>query len=405
MMKAQRLFGLNLSWPRLTAVFLIDVGVLALARHWPGSVQTATYAWWTGVGVAALVAIVALVTVWRTPLISALTARILDRYVDPQKALAPGPMPFTDHQRRFGRDKVGIRERHGQLVSVVAVEGRNERRSGRHYRVASPVALPVGAIAAGLRQFDVLLDAIDIVSVGALRFDDRDEPDDTTAGGADGEQVPEEEPVPLDHRGTWLVLRMDLHHNTASVASRDSVASTLAAATERIAQEIDGTHCLARPLTSAEIADVDVALWADLQPVEIPPRRHRLRRKKLTPRVGGYVTSFWVSPPDITTQTLTQLWVPGSEAMVTTLRLAPYRDGTQISVWVRYHSSERLTKSAWKGLNRITGRKLAAVRASLPIPVVCSPLTVPARQLGDEELEVPVGPASQYPRKQVAAGS
>jgi type VII secretion protein EccE len=404
MMKAQRLFGLNLSWPRLTAVFLIDVGLLALARHWPGSAQTATYAWWTGVGLAALVTIVTLVTVWRTPLISALTARVLDRYVDPQKALASGAMPLTDHQRQFGRDKVGIRERHGQLVSVIAVEGRNETRSGRHYRVASPVTLPVGSIAAGLRQFDVQLDAIDIVSVGALRFDDRGEPQDTNTDNAADEEAPEEEPVPLDHRGTWLVLRMDLHHNAAPVAARDSVAATLAAATERIAQDIDGTQCLARPLTVAEIADVDAAIWGDLQPVDIQPRRHRLRRKKVVSRIGGYVTSFWVSPLDITTQTLSQLWVSGSDAMVTTLRLAPRRDGTQISAWVRYHSSERLRKDAWKGLNRLTGRKLAAVRASLPIPAVRSPLTVPGRQLGDEELEVPVGPASQYPRRQVAAG-
>jgi hypothetical protein len=34
-MKAQRRLGLVLSWPWLTAVFLVDVAVLVLARHLP----------------------------------------------------------------------------------------------------------------------------------------------------------------------------------------------------------------------------------------------------------------------------------------------------------------------------------------------------------------------------------
>lgn len=32
-MKAQRSFGLALSWPRVTAVFLVDVLILAVASH------------------------------------------------------------------------------------------------------------------------------------------------------------------------------------------------------------------------------------------------------------------------------------------------------------------------------------------------------------------------------------
>jgi hypothetical protein len=36
-MKAQRRLGLVLSWPWLTAVFLVDVAVLVLASHVPGA--------------------------------------------------------------------------------------------------------------------------------------------------------------------------------------------------------------------------------------------------------------------------------------------------------------------------------------------------------------------------------
>jgi hypothetical protein len=110
-----------------------------------------------------------------------------------------------------------------------------------------------------------------------------------------------------------------------------------------------------------------------------------------------------VSPADITTQTLDQLWLPEVAAMAATIRLVPRRGGTEVSAWVRYHSGERLAKDAWAGLNRLTGRQLAAVCASLPVPAVRLPLSVPARELGDEELEVPVGTASHYPRTQVGA--
>ena len=34
-MKAQREYGLALSWPRVTAVFLIDVALLVIASHLP----------------------------------------------------------------------------------------------------------------------------------------------------------------------------------------------------------------------------------------------------------------------------------------------------------------------------------------------------------------------------------
>ena len=47
----------------------------------------------------------------------------------------------------------------------------------------------------------------------------------------------------------------------------------------------------------------------------------------------------------------------------------------------------------WAGLNPLTGRQLAAVRASLPAPAARPPLVVPARVLrDDEQLAVRVDP-------------
>ena len=67
-------------------------------------------------------------------------------------------------RRRFGRDVIGVREYQGQLVAVIAVDGKADGPSGRHQR-EMVAHLPVAVVAAALQQFDVHLDAIDIVSV------------------------------------------------------------------------------------------------------------------------------------------------------------------------------------------------------------------------------------------------
>jgi hypothetical protein len=99
-----------------------------------------------------------------------------------------------------------------------------------------------------------------------------------------------------------------------------------------------------------------------------------------------------VSPRDITSETLDGLWLHDTDATVVTIRLTA-AGRAEVSAWVRYHSEERLGKEVWAGLNRLTGRQLAAVRASLPAPATRPPLVVPARVLrDDEQLEVRVGP-------------
>ena len=76
-----------------------------------------------------------------------------------------------------------------------------------------------------------------------------------------------------------------------------------------------------------------------------------------------------------------------------TIRLTAAAGWAWVSAWVRYHSRERLGKDVWAGLNPLTGRQLAAVRASLPAPATRPPLVVPARVLrDDEQLAVRVDP-------------
>jgi len=383
-MKAQREYGLALSWPRVTVVFLIDVALLVIASHCPASWQAGHAAFWVGVGLAVLVTIVALVTNGGVPIASAPIARVRNWYADPE-ALTVGCTPAIDHRRRFSRETVGLREYDGQLVALIAVEGVGESPSGRHrHRDLLPTSMPLEAVIEALRQFDVRLDSVDIVSVGTRAGSKGVKSAVQDDFGAAGELRP------LEERNTWLVLRMDPQHNVQAVASRDSVASTLAAATERLANHLDGQSCAARPLTADEIVDVDDAVLAGLQPAHIRPYWRYLK----TP--DGYVTSFWVSPTDITTDTLQQLWLTDADVTVMTIRLIADGREADVAVWVRYHSDKRLRKETFSGLNRLTGRQLGAVAASLPAPTSRRPLPMPSRILDDGEgIFVPVGAVAQ----------
>ncbi|BDE14141.1 MULTISPECIES: type VII secretion protein EccE [Mycobacterium] len=394
-MKAQRKFGLSLTWPRLTAVFLVDVLILVLASHAPASWQGENrVAWWIGVAIAVLVTLLSIVTYHGITVTSGLTAWLWDWSADPGTALGAGCTPANDFKRRFGRDTVGVREYRGQLVAVVEVDGGDGEHPGRHRHrpTGSAPILPVAAVADGLRQFDIQLDAIDIVSVevrggaeAARASASLEEWGPEGWGANDGAT----ERTGTDRRRTWLVLRMNPQRNVAAVVCRDSLAATLVAATERLVQDLDGQSCAARPLTADELAEVDSAVLADLEPTWSRPGWRHLKH------FNGYVTSFWVTPSDISTETLRDLWLsdaPEVGATVVTVRLNSRAGRPQLSAWVRYHSEGRLSRDLTAGLNRLTGRQLAAVRASLPAPSAKPHLVVPSRDLRDhDELELPVG--------------
>lgn len=372
-MKAQRRLGLAMSWPRITSAFLLDVAVLVLASHLP-------IAWWVGVAGAAVVTIAAVLTYRGILPISALAGWVWDWSSSPEAALVAGGIPAIDHRRRFGRNVVGMYEYQGQLVAAIAVDEPEDAPAGRHHsQTESSPTLPMAAVAAALRQFDICLDAIDIVSVRKRHASEAADPS--------APPTVDDRPAGIEH-GTWLLLRMNPQHNVAAVAARDSLASTLAAAVERLADDLSGRRLTVRPLTAVDLTEVGAAVLAGLEPTWSRPGWRRLKH------FDGYATSFWVSPRYVTSETLDWLWLHDTDATVVTIRLTASAGRVEVSAWVRYHSRERLGKDARAGLNPLIGRQLEAVRASLPAPVTRPPLVVPARALReDEQLAVRVGPS------------
>ena len=153
-MKAQREYGLSLSWARVTTVFLIDVALLVIASHLPDSWQAdRNLTLWIGVGLAVIITVAALLTNGGVPVSSAPIARVRNWYADPE-ALTVGCTPAVDHRRQFSRETVGVREHDGKLISVIAVDGAGE--AGRHrHRDALAASIPLEAVITSLRQFDV----------------------------------------------------------------------------------------------------------------------------------------------------------------------------------------------------------------------------------------------------------
>ncbi len=328
-MKAQRPVGLNLKWPWITAVFVADVAILIAASHSPESWQGPhRIASWVGVGLVVLTTLPALVTYRGVTVVQRIAASL-----KPGPALTAGCAPAIDHQRRFGRQPIGVREHATNLVGVVEVDG--------------PVR--VRTVADALCQFDIRLEGVDVVSVQATG----------------------------DKARTCLIVRMDPRRTVAAVAVRDSLASTLTVAIERLAAFVGG-----RPLTAGEIDDLDEALLAGLEPSSRRPKD-----------LGAGVSSFWVTPRDITTDNLQQLLRTDAEVTVATVRLAATRSGRpRISACVRYHSGQPLAAEVCRGLNRLTGRQVAAVRASLPAPSSHPVLTLPYRTFEDGEHIVVTSP-------------
>ncbi|WP_144209261.1 type VII secretion protein EccE [Mycobacterium tilburgii] len=378
-MKAQRRFGLSLSWARVTTVFLIVVAILLIANHCPESWQGQyRIARWVGVGISAIVVLLSLVTHHGLTVTSGLAGWLWDWSADPGTTLTAGCTPALDHQRRFGLDKVGVREYDGRLVTVIALDGDKDAATRHRPRNPAPASVLVRSVAAGLRQFDVLLDGIDIVSVQMCRGGNAAELSKLDKLGPEEWGLVSKQPASYLRR-TWLVLRMNPQANVAAVAARDSLASTLAAATERLVHDIDAPGCVARPLTADEIAEVDSAVLADLEPTWRRPGWRYLKH------FNGFATSFWLTPSDITSETLEELWLPDAEVTVVTLQLTADDGQFQVAGLVRYHSDSRLPRGVPSGLNRLTGSQLAAVRASLPAPTTRPLLVVPNRELREDD--------------------
>lgn len=358
--------GVAAGWQELVGVFVAAVSLL-----WAGVTVAGRGGWWAGAAAAAVVAAVALLS-WRgAPLLTLMW---------PPRAVRGTAGELTDHDRVYGAGPVGIRAVGPYLAVVVAIDGQPHSPSVLdHHRVESLARLPLAAVAAGLRQFDVTLSGVDVVSVGVRRATEHHHRYAPVYSGRVGDHPA------VGQRRTWLVARFDAASGARAVLWRDSVAATIGAAAEWLAQEVANRRCPARVLTAEEIAEADEQLLAGIDPATLRRGRGRLGHS------GGYVTTYWMSPRDISTVNLDRLWVPDTAATVVAVQLRLTATGaTTVGAVVRYHTGAPLLEAPVAGLNPLTGRHDLGMAAGLI--TAKAGLAVPARELAPgEHLSVAIG--------------
>ena len=368
--------GVALKDFRVIAAFLFAVAVM-----WAATMLHGPWVAW-GAAAAAAVGVALILITWRRAPLSMLLGAVLAR-------LRPGSQPARqpaagagaiENRLRWTDTASAVRGEGDELVAVVAVDGPSHTPSVLdNHRVESAATLPVGVVADALRQFDVTLGGIDIVSVGRRRAPGTHHPYAQTYSG-----------VVADHgavgrRRTVCVLRMNRMHNVAAVVCRDSVAATLSACAHRLAAELTARHLAARVVDGDELADIDAVLAAGLGDAA-RPRWGGLRHP------GGWVSTYWVSPRDITTATLDRVWAPDTDDTATAVQLRPGPDGAvRVGMLVRYATPGPQKQPPVTGLNPLSGRHDLGVRAGLAV-AAAPVLRAAHRLLGpQEDLRAPIG--------------
>jgi type VII secretion protein EccE len=157
--------GLALREARVITAFVTAVAVL-----WAGTFLHGPWVVWVFAAAATLLVILILITWRRAPLATLLgrwTARHRPGRAAPDLRAVP---TAADHRQRWTDDQAAIRAAGDELVAVVAVDGPSHTPSALdNHRVHSAATLPVAVVADALRQFDVTLAGIDILSVGRRR--------------------------------------------------------------------------------------------------------------------------------------------------------------------------------------------------------------------------------------------
>lgn len=363
--------GVATSWARVVAVFVVDVALLAA-----GVAAAGRPGWWAGAALGSVISMAALVS-WRG---SALLTLAWRSVTGRRAGVAAPAGALADHDRIFGDGPVGIRAVGPHLVAVVAVDGQPHSPSVLdHHRVESLATLPLDAVAAGLRQFDVTLDGIDVVSVGVRRAPKTHHPYAPVYSSQVGDHPA------VGQRQTWLVARFNAAESARAIVWRESVAATMSATAEWLAQELTSRRIPARVLSAAQIRAADEALLAGTDPAGLRPGWGRLRH------AGGYVHTYWMSARDISAASIDRLWTPDTDATVVSVQLRVTATGTTtVGVLVRYHTGGPLAEAPLTGLNPLTGRHDVGMAAGL---VVANGVpAVPSRELVDgERLGVPIG--------------
>lgn len=276
---------------------------------------------------------------------------------------APGPLPTEpfDVPTPDGL-QIGFRWNGTTLLSLLKID-----ENPRALTVLEPGVtvsgemVPVQALLDCLRQFDITLESIDIISQGAR-----------SAGHTDVAAVYDSVLGPLPaiaQRTVWIAVRFNPSRCAEAVrrrgGDRDGILRAATTATRRVANRLAEAGLQAQFLSASGIAAATNQLSDGVSLGTVEETWEDCREGQFR------LSSFAVQPDMLTTAGLGLLWtVPSySTTVCLSLREAAEDDLVQVRGLVRFDSDVRVPTQL-RGLIPLHGRQFSALAATLPIPAL-----------------------------------
>lgn len=390
-MKA-RTIGMNATIP---AVVGVEVAVLAAIVIF----RPERWSWWPTAAVAVVAMALLMITVYRRNAVRWIVDRVRWRR---RRRVTDSPAPAVDIPHGASLYGVRVPDRFdGEAITMVEVTGQaySPTLLTGSATALTPNRLPLDALTDLLDQpGGIRLCGIDVVSSGLRVRRGTGYPPLYSTLLADRPAA--------GQRRTYLVVRLDIADSVSGLAYRSTVGAAAAAATERIVNALLQRGVRAKPLTAKDLDAALIDLGASLAvvPAEAEPDNAPVGPRIPTPVAPteswksieahpGYLTSYYFSPEDVTTNTLNQMWALRSDAVVQTISLTKRRGPTEGRTWVsalvRVNDPQAPTRPPTLYLNPLPGHQGPAAARSAPLPRRFDEM--PARPLDASPLELPVG--------------
>lgn len=253
------------------------------------------------------------------------------------------------------------------------------------------------------QSLGLAIDSISVVSVGARRRATGDYPRvyDTLIGT----------PPYAGQRETWLVVRIASLANAEALQWRTSVGTATLAAAQRISAALRQHGIRAKVATATDIVELERRLGDSA----LNARNQRWRTAR---GEGGWLTTYWYRPDDITAENLAHAWSLRADGIIQNLTL--FGDGS-ITATVTVRSAQPPTAPPSVMLRTLPGEQASALAANLcaPMPtlhgirrgVLSGPLIVPIGPSGvllgkvdaGNRLMLPLDDPGEFSRVHIAA--
>jgi type VII secretion protein EccE len=217
------------------------------------------------------------------------------------------------------------------------------------------------------------IDSISVVSTGARRRSTGDYPRvyDTLIGT----------PPYAGQRETWLIVRIAALPNAEALQWRMSVGTATLAAAQRIGAVLRQQGIRAKVATATDIVELERRLGNSA--LNAQNQRWRTTRGD-----GGWLTTYWYRPSDITADNLAHAWALRADWIIQNITL--FGDGN-VTATVTVRSAQPPTAPPSVMLRTLPGEQARAIAANLcgPMPT----LQGVRRGVLAEPLSIPVGPS------------